>query len=364
MPMGGFLRRAGEGEPSAFEVVLNSASARLDQIESGAGSPVAWFSVAENLQKVAGGKPLQERFYRGGQSRLDQALAQIERTLASGETEAALVVTDLIVTGEVVGAQGAAQKLRDFTRSAEVRSGRLHLGLLGVKADYRGVRPASCRPKGKAGCRFSELQKSWLPLDENTLAPFYVLVFARGRDQVEKVLAGFAKELADHDFDTESEILSAASQPRQPEPTECSIETEADPGRRQYALSSDREAMFHCSRSEKLLISCRLPPEPRSLAVEPASPEKWLEYSLSGERFELALDCAENRDSKFPVALEFTARNGGDGAEKWSEWSTTSDDRQEDAGRTLRLEEFLEKVRLAPAAYRVALKLWPPGKTK
>lgn len=362
LPMGGFLTREAAGPGSAFEAVLRSASNQLVRIDGGASSPVAFFGVAENLEKVAGHQPLDVRFYRGGQSRLDKALAEIERTLESGETEAALVVTDLIATGEVVGAQGAAQTLRGFMRSAAVRSGQRHLGLLGVKDSYRGVRPAGCAaPAGERGCRFSEQRKKWIPLDENAVVPFYVLVFARGRTEVERVLAGFAEELAELDFEVESEVLSGASAASAPQPTACSIAAKADPGHRQFALFSDREGLFRCVRSEELLLSCPLPPEPRPLAADRGRVETWLSYSLQGESLEAELDCDRIRNRDFPVELKFSARREGNLSEKWSDWSSPSDDRPEDAGRTLRLKEFLEKVRLAPGAYEVAVKLWPQG---
>lgn len=365
LPMGGFLSREADGPGSAFEAVLRSAPDHLLRIDGGASSRVAFFGVAEDLEAAAGHRALESRFYRGGQSRLDKALAEIGRTLSSGETEAALVLTDLIATGEVVGAQGAAQTLRGFLRSAEVRSGKLHLGLLGVKDSYRGVRPSGCAaPAGKPGCRFSEQRQKWIPLEENAVVPFYVLVFARGREPVEQVLAGFAEELAELDFEVESELLSGASEARAPVSTECSVHTKANPGRRQYGLFSDRDGLFRCARSEEVLLSCLLPPEPRPLEAGSARAETWLAYSLQGENLEVALDCGAIRDRDFPVEIRFSARREGKDSEKWSDWSSTSDDRPGDVGRTLRLKEFLDKARLAPGSYDVAVTLWPRGSAK
>lgn len=361
LPMAGFLAAEGAEFGSAFETVLRGASAQLLRIDGNASSPVAFFGVAGNIDKVAAHKVLEKRFYDGGESRLDKALLEIERTLASSETEAALVLTDLIATGEVIGAQGAAQYLRDFMRSPAVLSGSLHLGLLGVKDSYRGVRPAGCAAPAGRGCRFSEQRKKWLPLEENAVAPFFVLVFARGREPVERVLAGFAEELEELEVETATEILSAASQPEPPAPTACSIETEGRAGRRQYALFSDREGLFRCARSEKLTISCRLPPASRLAAGERKEDQEWLSYSLGEGSLELELDCEKIRDEDFPIDLEFAAESSRKTAEKWAEWSSTSDDRPEDAGRTLRLKEFLEKVRLAPDSYQVEVKLLPKG---
>lgn len=360
-PMAGFLAADNAEFGTAFESVLRGAAAQLLRIDGSASSPVAFFGVAENLEKVAAHKVLEKRFYGGGQSRLDKALIEIERTLASGEAEAALVLTDLIVTGEVIGAQGAARHLRDFMRSPAVLSGSLHLGLLGVKDSYRGVRTAGCAAPAGRGCRFSEQRKKWLPLEENAVAPFYVLVFARGREPVERVLTGFAEELEELEVETVTEVLSAASQAEPPAPTGCSIETEGGAGRRQYALFSDREGLFRCARSEKLKLTCQLPPAPRLAAGERKKDEDWLFYSLGEESLELELECEDIRDKDFSIDLEFAAESSRKAAETWAQWSSTSDDRPEDAGRTLRLKEFLEKVRLVPDSYRVVVKLLPKG---
>ena len=109
-------------------------------------------------------------------SRLDLALETMLSQLEAGTVEVAALVTDLVGTGESTGAVAVSKHLRGWLKSVDVRTGRHHLALVGVKGRYVGATHPTCPVRNGLACRFSERRGGYLRLERAASVPFYVLI--------------------------------------------------------------------------------------------------------------------------------------------------------------------------------------------
>ncbi len=362
LPIGGYLPPQWHSEQSALESLLRLVPQSLADIDRSPSSRLRWHGLSAAPARLAAAPASERRFFTGGESRLDLAVAEIERDFEAGRLEAALVITDLVTTGEVVGAQGTAQSLRDWISSAEVLAGAVDFGLLAIKAPYWGIRTTTCRaPGANAACYFSEQRQEWLTLPVDAKLPLYVLVFTRGRNAAGRILEGLAAELSKRQFEVQAELFTADSA-GEPRLNACTVHSAAEPQRQQYALFGKEGGRLTCERNEVIQLRCPLP-EPLGRVKEVATTGgEVLPFSMSDERVvQLELDCARRRDREFTLDLQLGVEAAQTGGPSWASWSSATDDRPEDLGKTLRLQEFVEKVRVRPPSYLATIRLLPEG---
>lgn len=366
LPIGGFLPPAGHSAVSVLEALVRLAPHHLAGADRGAQSGLRWHRIAGQPSRLERAPSLERRFFTGGESRLDLAVREIESDFAAGRLEAAMLITDLVATGEIVGAQGTSQALRAWVQSDAVLGGGLDLGLLAVRGRYWGIRAPSCRaPRGEVACFFSEQRQEWLPLPADSQLPLYVLVFTRGRAPVSRILDDLASELKQLNFAVEMELLTSATAAGDDRLADCEVRSKEDPERPQYVLFGGAGATFRCERDEVVQLRCRLPEEVAVVkaAADPQDPR--VQLSMVEERtVQLELDCEQNRDRELRLKLSLQGEAAAPADSRWADWSAITDDRREDLGKTLRLREFVETIRVRPGAYAIQLRLAPSGAGK
>jgi hypothetical protein len=362
VPIGGFLAPDGPSTHSALEAVARMAPHHLVGIDSGVRSALQWHRVSSHPSRLEKAPAIGRPYFSGGESRLDLAVAEIVQDLGTGRLEAALVLTDLVTTGEVVGAQGTAQALRTWAESDGVLAGAFDLGLLSIRARYWGIRTAGCEaPVGDWACWFSEQRQAWLPLPADTTLPLHVLAFTSGRVPARQILEGLGRELAERNFEVESELLTAASIPEDLPKVECSVRSAGDPEHQQFALFEGEGGNLRCERKDVVRVRCPLPdPLGRIRSVAESSGEA-LPFTAEDRWVQLEIDCSRRRDRDFGLKLQIVAEAAPAADQRWAGWSSATDDRPEDLGKTLRLQEFVEKVRVRPSRYETTVTLQSAG---
>jgi hypothetical protein len=366
--MGGFLPPPNDPDrPSGFRSLVNQLPDQLVSVAGGTGSSVQWLHVASTVSDPRGNPGVLRRgLFNGGETRLDSALRRIRTRLDQGENEMSVLVTDLIATEDLVGAMGAARELSDWMHSKSVREGDLGIGLLGVRAGYWGVY-GKCGAGQDRGCWFSEQTQRYRPLTRSAERPFYVLVLGRGLDNVDrlgKALLDAAQELK---LDAHWELLSKSSQPRTVTSRCRAWKTEED-GKKseQFALFRKPDGSFECRRGEVISLSCSFTPGNSPGTGKASSSWTSVQSSVGKDEIVLKIDCAALR-SRAPVQDLVVTLDGEpqDGwAETWKSWSAATDEREEDLGRTLRLESFIEKVWLRPDHVRLSSEPILKGRSK
>ncbi|MCY4027101.1 MAG: hypothetical protein OXH75_12415 [Acidobacteria bacterium] len=403
-PMAGFLPLPSrQDDLSTFQIVTQNVAQHMARVYGRAGGiEVRWRGIGHALGPLPQSPRLRPALFDGRSTRLDLSIASMLRDFLSGRAEAAALVTDLMATGERTGVTGplsVANALGEWLRSEDVRSGVFHVGLLGVKAEYRGVTDAArCPPGPPLGCWYDERLPGFRRLDSVARIPFYVLVLGRGADSITSVLASLQRGAVELDPDAEVqwELLTRRS---------LGFDTALScTAGEQYALFVEPRQQYRCVRDDRVTLSCgfengfrpdagrgtwnRTPADGPGDGRAPAGPEVGasapvaaqlpspIDLRVDGARLDVDLDCAPLRAFRSPDAVlalrldvtggvdELTAdwrvrpwaqRSTGDGATDnaadWSDWSTELGV----LGKTVHLDGFLQTVRIEPDGYRVEL---------
>lgn len=354
-PMQGYLAPpAAPEEPSGFRSLVSQIPDQLVSVAGGSSSPVRWFGVASAAdQPLKPPAPLRRTHFRGSESRLDLALLRIIDRLKSGDAEVAALVSDLIATEQLVGAMGAAKALSDWGRSDGVRSGELGVGLLGIRGSYWGVY-GKCAASADAGCWFSEQAKQYRPLTRIIQRPFYVLLLGRNLDSVDqsgKALSEAAEKLG---LEAHWELLSESARTR-PVKVECQAR-KAEENQGQYALFRGEDGSFTCRRAETVDLLCALPKGvfENTPSIKATWADVRTEIQEDGPAL-IAIDCARLRSNppQNDLFIEVEGTPAAGKAGSWGEWSAETDDVEAELERTLRLKNFVNKVRLHPDRIRI-----------
>ena len=364
-PVGGFLPPASRGQDfSGFRAVVQLVQDHLVSVAGTAGSRVRWLSVAGDAAPLASMPRLDRRLFNGRETRLDRALERMTSSLASGAVRAAALITDLNASDGLTGAMGAARPLTAWMETSGVRSGAMHAGLLGVRASYWGVPGQGCTADGELRCWFSERRNAYRPLSRVAQAPFYVLVLGRGREVVEEIGLRVRKGAESLGLRPQWELLSAASLPRAVAGS-CRLTEGGHPDSPQLALARQGDR-WQCVQGDPVELTCDLPAE--AALDHPRLTTSWAPPGaaarLAGEpgghhagspRVTVTLDCDRLRD--LPPSGELSLRLDGaplpTAGGPWEGWTSASDEREEDLGRTPQLAYFVDKIRLRPSRLAV-----------
>jgi hypothetical protein len=360
-PFGGFLPPASHRrEPSGFRSVVRLVQNHLDSVAGSASSRLRWFTFAAEVVALPGAPRLERRLFDGRQTRLDLALERMTRGVSTGKVRAAALITDLNASEDEIGAMGAARPLRAWMESPRVRSGELHAGLLGVRAAYWGVSGTGCSARGELGCWYSEHLKAYLALHRRAQAPFYVLLLGGDRQTVEGVAGQIRRETAGLGLQTEWELLSAASLPKKVA-ANCSLRDGERIAEDQYALIRHADGAWECVQEDRVELRCPMPAEGN--VANPELTVSWRSAAfgprLIGEApqsIAVGLDCRllRERQPADPLTLQVTGvppqrqANG-----RWADWTSITDEREEDLRRTPQLASLVDSVRLRPGRLAV-----------
>lgn len=357
-PMGGFIPPETQQEGlSGLRTAVHSAADSLVHRAGRSSTVLRWVPVSGGVHApIARPKLLDRALFGGTSSRLDLAASRILEGFRKGRLEAAVVVTDLIATEEVIGAMGAGKALGDWMESPQVRSGELHLAVVGVRADYWGFTSASCPadPASGLGCRFSEQAHEPRKLTQVAKIPFYLLVFTHGMQVAEDIAKDLEADFKKLDLEVKWELLTRSSSVADTS-SSCLAHKLGAPSESQFALSRGTDNSYRCQRNEKLEISCNLPLDV-PLTPESAS-TSWPEASsrLEGGKLKVVLDCKALASASPQSDLRFKVEGPSPKASTsiWTDWTSSTDELESDVGRTLQLEQFMDKVRLNPIRRRL-----------
>lgn len=376
-PIGGFLP-FDDRDRSGFKLVVQSLPGHLSEaFSNGRRIDPQWRAVSDGQPTNLDQPRIARGLFGGKESRLDLAIQAMIRDVEGG-AEATALITDLVATGPLTGAMGVANALDPaFVRA--VQSGRFDLGLFGVRAPYWGVRTRHCKgATAGLGCWFSELKPGYQPLTRPAKIPVYIFLIGRSGGGVEKIGASLQRIAAEQRLEARWEVLSrAAFLPGLDFDCKAALLREdgrVDAGRRQVALVADRSG-FRCQRDEKVALGCRGAGSPvnfvgASWVPADAAKSPWREavrFSGSGgpgaANFSLTIDCDRLPVHKTlpappPFQLEIRRLLQQD---SWDDWSSESDEREADLGKTLQLKLFVETARFTPSTYRVLCGPLRPG---
>ena len=261
-PMGGYLRPGASGDLSVFQFVAQNAAQHMARVFGGADAPVRWVGVGHELRSLGARPSIERSLFTGSSTELDLSMERVLGDLRSGRAEAAVVVSDLMATGDVTGPLTLAGALGAWMRSADVRTGAFHVGLFGLKADYWGVRARGCAAVAPLGCRFDELRRRWIALNAVEQIPVYVLVLGYGVERVTSVLESLQATVDELNrnrgapIETRSELLTRAALGQQAA-VACRAGTDGDgeEPEPQYALFAD-EQQHCCVRDDPVTLFC------------------------------------------------------------------------------------------------------------
>ena len=354
-PMGGFLPPSSQpSAASAFRsVVLNVVPEQLARVSGSSGSPLEWSFVATNPEAVERPRTLTRGVFNGGESRLNEAATEILRGFDEGRLEAAVLITDLVATDELTGAMGVALPLSDRMSSGSVRKGEFHLGLLGIQAPYWGAESKYCAPVARdLGCWFSEQAQRYKPLTQRATVPFYVLIMGRNFETVQEIGEGIRTGAAKLEgLKPQWEVLTEVVRERQLGEVMCTAHRAGGRQEPQFALVQQEDRSVRCQREDEVEILCPLPDGARFEPRKATTSWPGVGAAFEGKDIVLNVDCGALRASipsgGLTVKVEGPPTLNGD-TSQWQSWSSESDEREEDLGRTLQLISFLDKVRPKP----------------
>lgn len=358
-PMGGFLPPPELAqESSGFRSLVDEVPNQMVSAAGGTSSAIQWFDVAKELSAPHGQpNPLIQKYFKGNQSKLDAALRPMMTGLDRGEVKMAALVTDLIATEDLIGALGAAQALSDWAQSGRVRTGELAIGLFGARVSYWGISNERCKPAADhLGCWFSEQAQQYRPLTRVAKKPFYILILGRGFDNVDQAGNSLLKAAQNLGLDAHWELLSKSSHSWKIAPPKCQARNAEDRKQEQFALLRNKEGVFQCQRAEAVELVCPLPNGALAGSLTAwVSWDKGASAKIQDNQVVFTIDCAHLRSSQPTTDLVATLEGPPEGgwAEEWKKWSAETDDREQDLGGTLHLEDFIRKVWLRPDRIRM-----------
>lgn len=404
-PMAGYLPPNGDGDLSVFRLVTQNAAQHMARVFGSADVPVKWVGVGHELRNLRARPQLERGVFNGRSTQIDRSIARMLTDFSTGRAEAAVLVSDLMATADgVTGPVALLAALREWLESADVRSGRFHVGLFGVKADYWGVRARGCEARAPLGCRFDELNRQWVVLETVKQIPVYALVLGRGAARVISVMESLQAtvdelnrgrtSLVEAQQDTVDELnpgrtstieaqweLLTGARLGHVATVSCRAGTRGvdEPGP-QYALYGNDQQQHCCLRDDTVALFCDVeggfqPTGARATWVmtpqadgtttavqtangdgagqvhNPASPPD-PDTRIEGARITFDFACSEFRCAMPTAGLELHlegAVTGDDWHKDWSAWSTETNE----VGRTLQLQHFVEGVRKNPNRYRM-----------
>ena len=365
-PMAGFIPIGSRDDGfSALRSLAQVAADHLGRTYGRPGIGVTWRGVADVLRDIPATPRIERVLFNGSGSRLDLAVREALTNLRSGQADAAVLVTDLMSTGETTGPLGLARELSAWLASTDVRSGEFHLGLLGVKAEYWGATDRRCPEQGGLGCWFSERRPGYRRLDQMVRMPIYVVVLGRQRDKVEAFgqavlndLNALAKSRKTA-VEARWELLTGPSR-RRPVTMSCRVVTDPALNRpRQFAILRSKGGDYRCVRREAVSLQCTLESlEPQSVKVAPIDgADQAFSAAIRNHQIDLGIACGPlvSRDHWPPLQLDLVATATATEADAWASWSSETDELAESLGRTLQLKYFVEEVRLKPDSYAALL---------
>ena len=123
--------------------------------------------------------------------------------------------------------------------------------------------------------------------------------------------------------------------------------------RDQFALFRDAQGRFQCVRSEAVDLVFTL--HQSIFAGSPKIESTWGTAHVEKQDLIVTLDCGKLRAdppaTDLAVTVEGPPKAGW--APEWRSWSAGTDEREQDLGRTLQLDTFLDKVWLRPDLLRM-----------
>ena len=368
LPMGGFLPpNAASQEASsanAFRTIVQWVPDQLTRAYSNAR--LTWHTVGSDVQTVSSLPRLERSEFDAGSSRIDLAIDAALGGLQSGALEAAAIVSDLLVTGENLppGPLGLLPILEPWMESTAVRSGELHLGILGAKANYWGIESATCRLQGDMGCWYSERGREWRRLNEAVPAPFYVLFMAKNAVAVQRILESISNDAAGEGIETVSELLTTSSMPRRLGGS-CTLFARNGSDRNpQYSLRLHDNNVYTPLRDDPISVACQLEGfRPTRVAIAgsnivvDSNSAFMVVTSDRPDEFEVSVRAAILRSAELRpdliVGIEGVFADDRP-LTNWDTWSTATDDVATFPAQTLQLTYFVNDIRLTPDHYRNA----------
>lgn len=364
-PMGGFLDPGRAGQPVAgFRTVAQIIPDPIVEIYRIDSAP-EWRGIDTDLVALDNPPAFEPDTFRGARTHLDLAVTDALMALRQGEVEVAVLVTDLVATRAVTGPLGVSQVLLDWMRSPEVLSGAFDVGLLGVRAPYRGVTSSTC-PGRKAGlgCWYSERSQQYIRMNQPAERPFYLLVLGRSGhrgesrvavedsrvedSRVERVGRALEEEVAKLELETQWELLTGFSRPLEGR-VHCRSHSDS-----QHVLWRNAEGHYLCQQAEQVHVTCESFPPLEFTAVS-LSWDAAAEASVEGGEIVVRIDCQALRRERPATDLSFEeiVAQTGSSATLWDDWSCSTDELEDHLGQTLQLNRFVRS--LGPERYRVRI---------
>ena len=363
-PMGGFLPMRADSVSNEFRTVAQWVPDHLIRLYGRPAVDLRWRSVGKKIGDLPDSPRLDRGLFDETATRLDLAIKDMLANLRAGRAEGAALITDLVGTGELTGALAVSKYLAGWLESKEVRAGRHHLGLIGVKGSYAGAtHPRACPEKDGLGCWFSERKQGYQRLDAVATVPFYILLIGTGAGKITEIARSIAEDAKKQGIETRWELLTAQAKPKQTKMTCTAFRQDGGERKDQYALFPNGSGSYECKRSDDVQLDCGFDNEalrPQEVRVPPGAddPQRRFSARIDGARILVTVHCETLKKQELWPDLRLKAEAGlGDATGRWDDWSTETDEHANSLSKTLQLKYFIEKARLRPDQYQADLTL-------
>ncbi|MDE2730841.1 MAG: hypothetical protein OXI38_05575 [Bacteroidota bacterium] len=347
-PIGGFVSPS-DPDISRFPALIDVAGREMLAVYGAGGIPVRWYGFAEQVRLLPQRPRITRSFFNGSQSELTLALARAQRDLESGATDAAVFLTDLMVTRDgFTSPIHLPNFLAPWIESAGVDDGHFDIAMVGAKLEYWGVQSQTCSASGELGCWFHERSLSWVPLESVVQSPIYFLILSRrtGGDRARELASRIRNALEWHmESDrVHSELLTELMAVRS---DSLVIEAQNRPTLQLDTRATNLTLWCVDRSSANLLATSKLP-----FAGEPSivSDTELLSGSWDRGKLSVTINCREVRDVDRPVTTGVRIEGPLDEEEwdrsqnkGWKSWQTP--DYSSDG--TVQLLEALNGLRVA-----------------
>lgn len=359
-PMAGYLSPADDTEQQGLQSVVQLIPDHLLTLY-GPVERLEWLEFDQQVHPARLEPRFGENVFLGAETFLDQAIDHGLKRLASGESHAFAVVSDLVATHSGTGAVGLLSVLGPWIRGEAVRSGAYDIGLIGIRVPFRGVHNGKCKMNAPLGCWFSERNPGWRPLIAKVDRPLYVLVLgkrvidsgARSTDEslVDRVGEALRTDVEGIGMEAQWQLLSAGARDRDAELVCSARSPEGASSGKQRSLRHRRNGEYRCLQEKTVWIDCSLNLESKewmgsAVRLQEATTswgDPWVESSVENGEIRLGIHCAAVQQEAPPGPLMFERLVAGvdESQEMWTSWSVEGDHREDQLDRTLQLRHFV-----------------------
>ena len=370
-PIGGFVPLTDPNE-SHFPAMVDAVGRHLLAVFGEGGVPVRWYGFDDQVKALGQRPRITRSLFDGGNSDLTIALARAQADLVSGNTDAAVFLTDLMVTrGGFASPIHLPNYVANWVEASRVENGHFDIAIVGARLDYWGVHHRTCSNSGAIGCWYNERKLQYVELENVVESPVYLLILSkRAGGQAELV-----RDLTKRIYESLTDLAASREQGR----IHYELLTEQTDFGHEVGIeikpAADSNPTVQYNRAATNLTLWCVDNRPVSIAGEFQSggaaislqgvsvfsegPEPLVEGNWADDQLNLEIECSRIRrpDSTITTGLTLSgqldiAQWNSKKNEPWQSWQTTD---YSPTG-TVDLTDALDRLRIMPDLHTLDLR--------